>query len=45
MTMTLELDLDNRHAKYLGRRSFHSKVMVRTHRHTHTSHQTVSSDH
>jgi len=25
---------DNQHAKYLGQRSFHTKIIVRTHRHT-----------
>ena len=39
MTWTLELDLDmikaNRNAKYLGQRSFSSKVIVRTYGHTH----------
>ena len=41
MTLTFALDLDsvklNQHAKYLGQRSFSSKVIVRidTHKHTH----------
>jgi len=41
MSLTFEFDLDRvklnyRHAKYLGQRSFRSKVIVRSHRHTHT---------
>ena len=40
VTLTFELDLDsvnlNHRAKYLGKRSFRSKVTVRIHRHTHT---------
>jgi len=41
VTVTLEFNLDlmtmNHHAKHLGlgRRSFRSKVIVHTHRHTH----------
>jgi len=39
MTLTFELDLDrvkmNHHAIYLGQKSFGSKVIARTHRHTH----------
>jgi len=39
MTLTFELDLDrvkmNHHAIYLGQKSFSSKVIARTHRHTH----------
>jgi len=41
MTLTSELDLDrvkvNHHAKYVGQRSFRSKVIVRTARQTHTT--------
>jgi len=37
MTMTSELDLNrvkmNQHVKYLGQRSFRSKVIIRTHTH------------
>jgi len=40
MTMTFETDLDsvkvNQHARYLDQRSHSSKIIVRTHRHTHT---------
>jgi len=39
MTLTFELDLDsvktNRRAKYLGQRSFRSKVLVQMQTHTH----------
>ena len=39
MTLTLELVSQrvkvNQHAKYLGQRSFRSKVVVHTHTHTH----------
>jgi len=43
MTLTNEYDLDwvklnslNHRAEYLGQRSFRSKVIMRTHRHTHS---------
>jgi len=39
MTLTFEFDLDrvktNQHARHLGQRLFRSKVIIRTHRHTH----------
>jgi len=44
MTLTFESDLDRVHmsqlAKYLGQRSFRSKVIVHIHTHTHTHIQT-----
>jgi len=43
MTLTFERDVDgvkmNHQAKYLGERSFSSKVIAGTHRHTHTTEQ------
>jgi len=48
-TLIFELDLDsvklNHHAKYLGQRSFSSKVIVRTYRHTYTPEQSLDLDH
>jgi len=51
MTLTFELDLDNvnedQHARYLGHRSLRhsSKVIVRTHRRTHTRDRLLCLDH
>jgi len=35
MILTVKLPVVNQQAKYLGHRSFHLKVTVRTHTHTH----------
>jgi len=35
----------NQLAEYVGQRSFSSKVIVRTHRHTHTPDRLLNQDH
>jgi len=49
MALPFELDLDSvkikQHARYIGQRSFSSKAIVHTHRHTHTLERLFYEDH